>query len=289
MGTRVWLAVAGAIVITSASSLAWACVPASWWVRVSPSSGTPGTAITVTGKGFASDESVSIYWDSSENKLAEAAGPEFSVNVRIPTDAAVGVHYIRATGSSGRGGATDPFEVVTNAPLRTAPPATQNQAGGQHPAAGTVLAPGVQTSEPLVVTTPRPRRSAPARERADRTATPDTPVARGVGGVPVFAGSVAPALMTFPTTPPATPGSTPSSSTTGSAARSPSTAAAADPDVWSGFANGRTPSLTSDAADAPGSETASGIGVGIALLAGGLLALVAGLVAAEVRRRRLTA
>jgi hypothetical protein len=104
----------------------------------------------------------------------------------------------------------------------------------------------------------------------------------GSTGAPVFAGSVAPAQASF--------GSAPAAATQRSgAARSTGRAAATDSDVWSGFANGRTPSLTSDAAGAPDSGTGSGLGLGIGLLAVGLLALVAGLTAAEVRRRRTTA
>lgn len=107
----------------------------------------------------------------------------------------------------------------------------------------------------------------------------------GTTGVPVFAGSVAPAQATFGST----PATAAQSAAKGTAARSSGRAAAADSDVWSGFANGRTPSLTSDAADAPDSDTGSGLGLGIGLLAVGLLALVAGLTAAEVRRRRASA
>jgi len=106
-------------------------------------------------------------------------------------------------------------------------------------------------------------------------------VVSGPSGTPVFAGSVAPAQSSF--------GAAPAAARERGAARSTGRAAATDSDVWSGFANGRTPSLTSDAAGAPESGTGSGLGLGIGLLAVGLLALVAGLTAAEVRRRRATA
>jgi len=106
-------------------------------------------------------------------------------------------------------------------------------------------------------------------------------VVTGPSGTPVFAGSVAPAQASF--------GAAPAAASERGAARSTGRAAATDSDVWSGFANGRTPSLTSDAAGAPESGNGSGLGLGIGLLAVGLLALVAGLTAAEVRRRRATA
>jgi hypothetical protein len=101
-------------------------------------------------------------------------------------------------------------------------------------------------------------------------------------GQPAFAGSVA-----------ATPGGSSSffagsegtaSATTGQPTAQPSERAAVS-DVWSGYAAGKTPSLTSGAA-VPDGDTGSELSLGIVLLAVGLLALVAGLTTAEVMRRR---
>jgi hypothetical protein len=96
-------------------------------------------------------------------------------------------------------------------------------------------------------------------------------------GEPAFAGSVA-----------ATPGA--SSFFSGGEGKAPAATAqpserAAVSDVWSGYAAGKTPSLTSGAA-VPDGDTGSELGLGIVLLAVGLLALVAGLTTAEVMRRR---
>jgi hypothetical protein len=57
-------------------------------------------------------------------------------------------------------------------------------------------------------------------------------------------------------------------------------------DLFSNYQPGRTASLTSQASGAPAGGAGSGLGFGIGLLAFGLFALVAGLTAAEVRRRR---
>jgi len=59
--------------------------------------------------------------------------------------------------------------------------------------------------------------------------------------------------------------------------------------VWSGFAPGRTPSLSTAGDMVSEGDDGSGIGLGIGLLAFGLLALVGGLTAAEVSRRRSAA
>jgi hypothetical protein len=96
-------------------------------------------------------------------------------------------------------------------------------------------------------------------------------------GEPAFAGSVA-----------ATPGG--SSFFSGGEGTAPAATAqpserAAVSDVWSGYAAGKTPSLTSGAA-VPDGDTGSELSLGIVLLAVGLLALVAGLTTAEVMRRR---
>jgi hypothetical protein len=72
---------------------------------------------------------------------------------------------------------------------------------------------------------------------------------------------------------------------TASAATAQPSERAAVSDVWSGYAAGKTPSLTSGAA-VPDGDTGSELSLGIVLLAVGLLALVAGLTTAEVMRRR---
>jgi hypothetical protein len=59
--------------------------------------------------------------------------------------------------------------------------------------------------------------------------------------------------------------------------------------VWSGFAPGRTPSLSTAGDMVSEGDDGSGIGLGVGLLAFGLLALVGGLTAAEVSRRRSAA
>jgi hypothetical protein len=102
-------------------------------------------------------------------------------------------------------------------------------------------------------------------------------------GQPAFAGSVAPA-------PTGSFGSTPGTATgtpaAGAGRSSAPSEQAATGDVWSGFSAGQTPSLTSAADGVPEDGTGSELGWGLGLLALGLLALVAGLTAAEVRRRR---
>jgi hypothetical protein len=59
--------------------------------------------------------------------------------------------------------------------------------------------------------------------------------------------------------------------------------------VWSGFAPGRTASLTSGADGLDDGGGGSGLAIGIGLLALGLVGVAGGLTAAEMRRRRAPA
>jgi hypothetical protein len=136
--------------------------------------------------------------------------------------------------------------------------------------------------------------SSPSAQPSDSTPTFSQPKAPkvhvgGVGGGggtvesqsggTVFAGSVAPSSggggAFF---------SGGGAATSTNAAAAPSERAAVS-DVWSAFAPGKTPSLTSAAA-MPDGGTGSELSLGIILLSVGLLALVGGLTAAEVTRRR---
>ena len=56
--------------------------------------------------------------------------------------------------------------------------------------------------------------------------------------------------------------------------------------AWTGNQLGQAPSLMSDSASSPSGGTGSQLGLGLGLLGFGVLALIAGLTAAEVRRRR---
>jgi outer membrane receptor protein involved in Fe transport len=109
-------------------------------------------------------------------------------------------------------------------------------------------------------------------------------------GQQVFSGSTAQAaapVQTFTTTPaPAVrPSRSSTSSRTAPASSAPAQQAALS-DLFSNYEPGRTPSLTGTSSGAPAGGAGSGLGLGIGLLAFGLFSLVAGLGAAEVRRRR---
>ena len=105
-------------------------------------------------------------------------------------------------------------------------------------------------------------------------------------GVPVFT-TAAPAQASTFAAAPAQSAATGSKAAKSSAA-SPSDQAATGY-VWSGFAPGKTPSLSTAGDMVSEGDSGSGLGLGIGLLAFGLVALVGGLTAAEVSRRRSAA
>jgi len=290
------LALAAVSVLVVPAAIAWACNPQA---QLTPSKTTysPGESATVSGSFYPRGIPIRVSISGGDSKVATTnqSGAFQISGLRIPTEP--GTYTITTTRADGQFQSGLPkvasFSVAApdarRAPASSpsAPAATQQ--GGER----AFVEPGITRS---------PSRSVAGTGGSNGGGGGGQPVGGTTGGVagggtivtaptgvPVFAGSVAPAQATFGSAPAAAAQGTAPSAARGTAARSTGRAAAADSDVWSGFANGRTPSLTSDAADAPDSGTGSGLGLGIGLLALGLLALVAGLTAAEVRRRRATA
>ena len=279
---RVALAVAAMLLVPAA--IAWACNPQA---QLAPSKATfsPGETATVSGSFFPRGTAIKVTVSGGGSAVATTnqSGAFQITGLAIPS--APGTYTITATRADG--GAQSGLPKVAS--FSVAPPIAATA-----PAPASKPAPSAKEEQDRAFVEPGVARS-PTRSVAGTGGSNGggggQPVSGNTGGVagggttvvgttgvPVFAGSVAPTAAAAPAATPATQ----------TAARSTGRAAAADSDVWTGFANGRTPSLTSDAADAPDSDTGSGLGLGIGLLAVGLLALVAGLTAAEVRRRRAT-
>jgi hypothetical protein len=276
-GSLVLLAAAVAL---SISSLAWACVPVSWFVRVSPSSGPAGSTATVTGAGYASGETVSIYWGGvGGRQLAQAAGPQFSVSVSIPADAASGANYIQAVGSSGRGGATDVFTVAPRTTGGGAPGATPNgvsaPGGAGQPARGgdakTVSGGEGQRGGGRTALTARGGSEGRAATNAPSTATAGR--AGGSEASPVFRGSLGPPVARDE---PRSSATTPSPSERTSAS-----------DLWSGFASSRD--LKSLSGDNGVSSPTSALTFAMALAGVGFLTLLLGLGVTKQRSRQALA
>jgi len=75
-------------------------VPSS--LTLSPSSGSPGTGVGVSGTGFLSGEGIVVGWDTAGNQVATATANSnggFSANFNVPSSAN-GNHTVFATGQS---------------------------------------------------------------------------------------------------------------------------------------------------------------------------------------------
>lgn len=285
------LAVAALLVVPAAVS--WACNPNA---QLSPGKASygPGETISISGSYFPTNTSMTVRgsWGASATATANQAG---AFVVSIPGPSSPGNYTLTASRTDGNNASTGglpkvaSFQVATptkaKAPASQPAPPTTRQGGDR-----SFVEPGVTRSPSRSVAGNGGNSGGGGGQPQGGGSTGGVAgggtVVTGAPGAPVFAGSVAPSQASFGGTPAVAAQGTTAASPAKGAARSSGRAAAADSDVWSGFANGRTPSLTTDTAEAPDSGTGSSLGLGIGLLAVGLLALVAGLTAAEVRRRR---
>ena len=90
------VSLAMACVVLGIAGLAWACTPQAT-ISLIPRSARAGEPVTVNGSRF-EDTPVEIRWnDAGGPLLAVASGPEFSVQITAPADAADGVYFVVAT------------------------------------------------------------------------------------------------------------------------------------------------------------------------------------------------
>ncbi len=85
-------------------------------VVLSPSTGPPGTAVTVSGAGFSAFEAVDVYVDTTDEALVSASGTgNFAgITVAVPASAVPGAHYVTAVGRHSGRSAQAVFTVSTN-------------------------------------------------------------------------------------------------------------------------------------------------------------------------------
>jgi IPT/TIG domain len=245
------------------AAIAWACNPQAH-ISVNKTTYGPGETITVSGSYFNSSTcgcTVSVGGSSTS-----ASGSAWTATLTAPSQPGSYSVVAEPSGADRVYARTASFQVVDTS--ASGPAGSEQSSSGQ-----TFKEPKVGDAgggEPKVGGTGG-----------------GEPKVGGVGGgggtvqtgsgAPAFAGSVAatPAGGSFFS----------GGEGTASAATAQPSERAAVSDVWSGYAAGKTPSLTSGAA-VPDGDTGSELSLGIVLLAVGLLALVAGLTTAEVMRRR---
>lgn len=85
-------------------------------LRISRSSGTPGSSVTVSGTGFGVHQAVDLYFDTSDKVLASTNGKGAfaGLALRVPSSALPGTHYITAVQRHTARSAQAKFLVNTN-------------------------------------------------------------------------------------------------------------------------------------------------------------------------------
>ncbi len=287
--------VVAAVVVPVA--IAYACNPQAH-VSLDSTAVAPGQSITVNGSYFPSNATITVAGPVNTVTVTSSPGGGFSTSVQAPSTP--GDYTITASRPTG-GFAPASFSVV--APAAPAPAVPTQSAPAPQSAPSPVAAapaprgafstPGVvrSTGTP-VATRPGSVARTPARTTAPASAPAPVRIVTNTVGQPVFAGSVpvaaAPVATAFAPAAAAPRSSASGSRTTPGTSPAPAVPAqtpasqAAISDLYSNYEPGRTASLMNDGM----SSGSTGTGLGIALLAFGAFALVAGLSAAEIRRRR---
>lgn len=311
--------VAALIPAVVVAGLAWACTPQAEFTQFSPSSGGPGTVVTIAGRNFVANQPITIHWGSASGPvIGTAQGPEFSTTVTVP-QAPGDVYAIVAvtTGPNpsltgqGRGAFTmvtpsapsgqGSTSATTSGATAGAGPASANAQPGQS-SATTSGAPAASSQRGSASATVRGRSSA----GSSAAAFPQRqPAVRNRSGSAAATPPVADTSGTSGTTQVASRATAPAAGRTTSAAGRSSSATAQPPatfappaaagatepsatgDLWSGF----DPAQSAGAASAGPAAVVDGAGnspatLGVVLLAIGLVGLTGGAAAAEARRRR---
>ena len=302
---KLWLVLTAAALVVIPTAVAWACNPQAR-LGLDRTSYSPGQTIVVSGSYFNDSDTIALTGPAGD-ATAKPSGGGFNKTLTAPNTP--GNYTITATKSGGyRAGLPKSASFAVAAPASSSPtPARPNSQGSpgspgfSEPGVGRSPSSNVQRRSP----SKRPRSGtrqpagnggggggsgSPARGNGGSQTTGGVAgggtTTRGTSGQRVFAGSAAPAQQSFG---PSSGGAAKSANgSSGKASGVRPSEGAATADVWSGFASGKTPSLMADA-DQPDGGTGSQLGLGIGLLALGLLALMSGLTAAEVRRRRAAA
>jgi hypothetical protein len=237
------------------AAIAWACNPQAH-ISVNNTTYGPGETITVSGSYF--NSSTCGCTVSTGGSATGASGSAWTATLTAPSQPGSYTVVAQASGADSHITRTASYQVVDTS-------ASGPSVSEQGPSGQTFKEPKVGSA------------GGGGEPKVGGVSGGGGSVQTG-SGAPAFAGSVA-----------ATPAGGSFFSAGGEGTASAATAQpserAAISDVWSGYAAGKTPSLTSGAA-VPDGDTGSELSLGIVLLAVGLLALVAGLTTAEVMRRR---
>jgi hypothetical protein len=267
-------------------ALAWACTPkATIDVHGSagPGGGPPGSSVSTNGQGFGNGP-VDITFNGVP--IASAVGPSFTATGTVP-NVAPGIHYIVATNPEGQAAAA--FRVTGSA---TSPPGNPGSAdnpgssapgaaatGGRTNGSGPTVPPG-STSGADAAGGGRNSGTVSGGERSRGAPRSGAGAGAGVGlasagsGESVFADSV---------------GAGAQAARRGASSKSAPSERSASGDLWSGFGAGKGGSPAFADATGPSNGPGGALTLSMAVAGLGLVALLTGVGATGLRRRRALA
>ncbi len=295
------------------AAVAFACNPQAN-ISVDRTTVEPGATVTVNGSYFKSDTPITVSSPTGSTTVTSSSGGGFTTTVTAPSSPGT---YVISAGKPTGGSAPASFRVAAPAaapaPASSTPPAAAQQpAAAPAPAQSTASSPsfnepgvsrstrGTAQTQPSRSTAQRStaRRSTAPQSTSSRSAAPSSATATGqrffsaapAAAAPTFSAAPAPATAAAPArSAPARSASARESSRGTARSTSPAPATSdltATGDVWSGFAPGRTASLTAGADGMADAGAGNALTIGIGLLAFGLLSIVGGFAVAEAQRRR---
>lgn len=308
MNTRRTLTAASLAVMATAllaGAAAWACT-ASAELSTAPNFGAAGSRTTVTGYRFDTSAPVEIRWATRTGPvLARTSGPNFSVEVTVPANAATGDYVIVGMNIDSSFAPATPFRV-------TASGATTTRTGSSGSRTGSVSGGSVESGSATAdagsagSSTDEPGGPAAPASDGSEPGGPLTSSVDEVGNASTTSGqrsatardntvvapsrSVSAAGSQMATAPGSTPAATPIEEQVTAPAVGVPSARSAGSDIWGGFAAGdgpvRGPGLSTDVpSGSAGGPT--GLAAGIGLLSLAMVALTAGAGVTVLRRRRL--
>ena len=309
------------------AALALACNPQAY-LTLDKSQYAPGESVRVSGSFFKNNAAVTVSIDRTAQSatVTTSGNGAFQATFALPASAPSGGYSVTAIGYEPNGDvvaglpARGSFSVgpATPAPSAdTTAPSSSQQAAAPAPAAATPQAsrpsrapssstPSSGFRAPQVVDEPDVQKSSSTNRSTTAAGASRSSDRATSNGRAVFSGSVAPVPSISAGTPvaAATTAGAPTSRATGAATNRSSTASAsrgtssqvaeqtATDDLWGALSPGRSPSVlpvAGDGVSVSSPRSGSQLALGAMLLGAGMLALIGGLAAGEVRRRRVRA
>jgi len=276
---------AGAAVLLGAGSTAWACnayVANPYINSPQPNQARAGAQVQLSGANWAPTGPVQVQWDGAGDRVLAQATPaqdgSFSRLVTIPSAATPGSFSIVATQGTKTSTAVKVEVLAAPSANPTDSPPTQSSPQGSASVRTNGGSNGATAAPALTDEAPAPAGAI----AAPAVAGPQPQPQPNQAGAPIGAPPADSGAASQPAAAAAAPQAAPQEQATASP-KTPSR------DLWSGFTDGQS-RPAEELVKLPSSAAAdSTLPIGIAVLVGGMVSMLAGFAVAGVRRRRAAA